>query len=108
MLFMLVSRTKPGTTRQQVIERLTRELHPETWDLVRHGVLSHIYYRVGEDPGFFALLHAPSLEEAKKLVANGVAGFQDNESTLAGGSGPLIFQIRIAKSRVARCRPLPS
>ena len=74
MLFMLVSRTKPDTKRQQVVDRLTRELHPETWDLVRRGVLSHVYYRVGEDPGFFALLSAPSLEEAKELVASGVAG----------------------------------
>jgi hypothetical protein len=72
MLFMLVSRTKPGTKRQQIIDRLTKGLHPETWDLVRHGVLSQVYYRVGEDAGFFALLSAPSLEEAKDLVERGV------------------------------------
>jgi hypothetical protein len=73
MLFMLVSRVKPGTKRQQLVDRLTSQLHPETWDLVRHGVLSHVYYKVGEEPGFFALLSAPSLEEAKALVARGVA-----------------------------------
>jgi hypothetical protein len=37
MLFMLVSRTKPGTKRQQIVDRLTEKLHQEMWDLVRHG-----------------------------------------------------------------------
>src|SRR5262245_26131997 len=69
MLFMLVSRAKPGTQREQLVERLTRELHPETWDLIRRGELSHILYKVGDEPGFFALLNAPSFEAAKSLVA---------------------------------------
>jgi hypothetical protein len=34
--------------------------------------LSHIYYKVGEEPGLFALLNAPSLQEAKALVARSV------------------------------------
>jgi hypothetical protein len=73
MLFMLVSRAKSGTKREQLVDRLTHEMHPETWDLVRHGELSHIYYRVGEEPGFFALLNASSLEEAKARVARALA-----------------------------------
>jgi hypothetical protein len=68
MLFMLVSRTKKGATREQLVERLTRQLQPETWELVRRGALSHILYKTGEEPGFFALLHASNLEEAKSLV----------------------------------------
>jgi hypothetical protein len=72
-LFMLVSRAKPGTERPQLVDRLTRQLHPERWDLVRRGELSHLYYGVGEEPGFFALLNAPSLDEAKELVARVVA-----------------------------------
>ena len=68
MLFMLVSRAKPGINRDQLVKRLTNQLHPETWDLVRRGALSHVLYRVDEEPGFFALLNAPSLEEAKSLV----------------------------------------
>jgi hypothetical protein len=68
MLFMLVSRTKKGTTREQLVERLSRQLQPETWELVRRGALSHILYKTGEEPGFFALLNASDLEEAKSLV----------------------------------------
>ena len=79
MLFMLVSRAKPGTKREQLIERLTREMHPETWDLVRHDVLSHIYYKVGEEPGFFALLNAPSLQEATAMVAKSAARSEEFE-----------------------------
>jgi hypothetical protein len=72
MLFMLVSRPRPGTTRQQLIEHLTGRLHPETWDLIRHGELSHVLYKVGDEPGFFAVLNAPSIEDAKAKVDRGV------------------------------------
>jgi len=54
-------------------------MHPETWDLVRHGLLSQIYYKVGEEPGFFALLNAPSLEEAKALVATSATRTEEFE-----------------------------
>jgi hypothetical protein len=73
MLFMLVSRAKPGTTREQLVERLTCQVHPETWELVRRGELSHILYKVGDEPGFFALLNAPSFEDAKSLVDSSAA-----------------------------------
>jgi hypothetical protein len=53
--------------------------HPETWDLVRHGELSHIYYKIGEEPGFFALLSAPSLDEAKARVARGLTSVEEFE-----------------------------
>ena len=35
MLFMLVTRPKAGATREQMIEHLTRHLHPETWELAQ-------------------------------------------------------------------------
>jgi hypothetical protein len=79
MLFMLVSRAKPGTKREQLVDRLTHEMHPETWDLVRHGELPHIYYKIGEEPGFFALLSASSLEEAKARVARALASVEEFE-----------------------------
>jgi hypothetical protein len=41
MLFMLVSHARPGTKREQLVERLARQLHFETWDLVRQGVRLH-------------------------------------------------------------------
>ena len=73
MLFMLVSRPKPGKSREMLIERLSTQMNPETWDLVRHGTLSHILYKVGDEPGFFAMLNAASLEAAKAMVAGASA-----------------------------------
>jgi hypothetical protein len=68
MLFMIVSRAKPGVKREALVEHLTRQMRPETWDLVRHGALSHILYNVGEKPGFFALLNAPDIKDAQALI----------------------------------------
>jgi hypothetical protein len=73
MLFMLVSRPKQGMTREQLIERLTRQVHPETWDLIRHGELTNILYKVGDEPGFFALLNASTIENARALLASSAA-----------------------------------
>jgi hypothetical protein len=72
MLFMVNSRPRAGATREQLIEHLTRRLDPSTWDLIRHGVLSHVLYKVGVEPGFFGVLNAPSIEEANKIIAAGV------------------------------------
>ena len=71
MLFMVNSRPTAGATREQLIEHLTRRLDPATWDLIRHGVLSNVYYKVGDEPGFFAVLNAASIDEARKIVAGG-------------------------------------
>ena len=79
MLFMLVSRAKPGTQREELVGRLTGELHPETWELIRHGELSNVYYKIGEEPGFFALLNAPGIEEAEALVERSAARLEDFE-----------------------------
>ena len=72
MLFMLNSRPRSGATREQLIEHLTRRLNPSTWDLIRHGVLSQVLHKVGDEPGFFAVLNAPNLEEAKAMAEKGV------------------------------------
>ena len=72
MLFMLNSRPRAGATREQLIEHLTRRLDPSTWDLIRNGVLSQVLYKIGDEPGFFAVLNAPSVEEAKAMVERGV------------------------------------
>ena len=68
MLFMLISRPKAGTTRQQLVQTLTQRLQPGAWDLIRRGTLSHVLYKVGDKPGFFAVLHAPSVEQARSIV----------------------------------------
>jgi hypothetical protein len=72
MLFMVNSRPRSGATREQLIEHLTRRLDPSTWDLIRHGVLSQVLYKVGDEPGFFGVLNAPNLEEAKAMAEKGV------------------------------------
>ena len=72
MLFMVSSRPKVGATREQLIQHLTRRLDPSTWDLIRKGVLSHILYKVGDEPGFFAVLNASSSEETKAIVDAGI------------------------------------
>jgi hypothetical protein len=68
---MLTTRPKAGATREQLIEHLTRRLNPSTWDLIRYGVLSNVFYKVGDEPGFFAVLSAPTLEEARAAVERG-------------------------------------
>jgi hypothetical protein len=72
VLFMVVSRPKPGTKREQLIDRLTQTMDPEGWDLVRRGELSQIMYKVGDEPGFFALLSAPSAKEASAMIERGI------------------------------------
>ena len=62
--------------REQLIEHLTRRLNPSTWDLIRNGALSHVLYKMGDEPGFFAVLNAPSIEEANKIVASGVENLE--------------------------------
>jgi hypothetical protein len=54
MLFKVSSRARPEATREQLIEHLTRRLDPATWDLIRQGVVSHVLYKVGDEPGFIA------------------------------------------------------
>ena len=64
---MLSNQPKPGTKREQLIEHLTRQIKHETWGLIRHGDLSRVLY-TGDEPGFFALLNAHSVEDTKGLV----------------------------------------
>ena len=71
MLFMVSSRPKPGVTREQMAEHLSRRMHPSTWDLVRHGALSNLFYKVGDEPGFVAVLSAPTVEDARATVERG-------------------------------------
>ena len=71
VLFMVSSHPKAGATRERLVEHLTRRLDPSTWDLIRHGVLSQVFYKVGDEPGFYAVLNAPSLEDAKTIIDAG-------------------------------------
>jgi hypothetical protein len=66
-----VTRPKAGATREELVVRLTQRLNPATWDLIRYGILSHVLYKVGDEPGFFAVLNAATLKEAQAMVAGG-------------------------------------
>lgn len=68
MLFMLESQPQPGVTRQQLAEHFTDKLNPSTWDLIRHGVVSNVLFKTGSEIGFYAVLSASSLEEARSIV----------------------------------------
>ncbi len=68
MLFMLISKPKLGFTREQLVDKLSQRVKPGAWDLIRKGDLSHVLYKVGDEPGFFAVLQAASLEQAKEMV----------------------------------------
>ena len=68
MLFIIESQPRPGVTRQQLVEHFTGKLTPATWDLIRYGVVSNLLFKTGSEVGFFAVLSAPSLEEARSIV----------------------------------------
>jgi hypothetical protein len=68
MLFMLESQPRPGVTREQMAEHFTGKLNPSTWDLIRHGVVSNVLFKTGSEIGFYAVLSASSLEEARSVV----------------------------------------
>ena len=68
MLFMVTSRPKAGTTREQLIEHLTRRLHPSTWALIRNGVLSQVLYKVGDEPGFLESSTHPASRKQKRWL----------------------------------------
>ena len=68
MIFMINARSKAGLREQKSSLTLQKGLDPATWNLIRNGLLSFICYKVGDEPGFFAVLSAPSIEEAQALV----------------------------------------
>ena len=52
MLFMLSTQPKPGVTREQLVLHLTSRLNPATWDVIRNGVVSNVFFKTGDEPGF--------------------------------------------------------
>jgi hypothetical protein len=52
MLFFINSRIGSGATRDQVIAHLSKNIEKESWELVRKGVITHWFFKVGEQPGF--------------------------------------------------------
>jgi hypothetical protein len=68
MLFMLESQPRPGVTRQQLVDHFTGKLNPSTWDLIRHGVVSNVLFKTGSEIGYYAVLSASSLDEARSVI----------------------------------------
>lgn len=68
MLFMLESQPRPGVTRQQLVDHFTGKLNPSTWDLIRHGVVSNVLFKTGSEIGYYAVLSASSLDEARSII----------------------------------------
>ena len=52
-----------------VIDHLTSKMDPSTWDLRRTGKIKQIYYTMGDEPGFIAIINSSGLAEVKALVA---------------------------------------
>jgi hypothetical protein len=68
MLFSINSRICPGVTRDQVIAHLNKNIEKEGWDLVKKGVLTHWFYKVGDQPGVVAMLNCDNIEEVRSLL----------------------------------------
>jgi hypothetical protein len=47
-------------------------LNPSTGDAIRRGLVSNVLYKVGDEPGFFAVLSASSVQEAQVLIDRAV------------------------------------
>ena len=70
MLYMLNSRAKPGISREHLIERLKQRWHLSSWELVRTGQVSNVFYKIGAEPGITAVIHATDETQAKSLLAH--------------------------------------
>ena len=64
MLFFVNSRMGKGVTRDQIIEHFSQDFDPKAWELVKKGILSQLYYKVGDEPVLIALINCDSIEEA--------------------------------------------
>ena len=57
-----------GVTRDQIIEHFSQDFDPEAWELVKKGILSQLYYKVGNGPGVIALINCDSVEESRIMA----------------------------------------
>jgi hypothetical protein len=69
MQFMIRSVRRPGVSKKKLIEHFTSRMDPKTWDLIRTGKVAHLYYTLGDEPGFFAIVNADDIEEVKAGAA---------------------------------------
>jgi hypothetical protein len=66
MQFLCNSRPCPGVTRDQVLKYFREsEISDEAWELTKKGVISHWYYKLGEQPGVAFVVSAASADEVR-------------------------------------------
>lgn len=68
MLFMLESKARRSASRHQLIRHFSGGASPLAQDLIRRGIVTNVLYKSTNDVGFFALLSAPTPEEACRIV----------------------------------------
>ena len=68
MLFMIETQPRPGVTRAQLVAHFTGAPIPSEWSLIRSGVVTNVLFKIGADVGFYALLSAPTAQEARSIV----------------------------------------
>ena len=69
MQYVVKSVRKPGVSNKELIEHFTARMNPKAWELVRTDKVKHLYYLLGEEPGFFAIVDAESIEQVKTTAA---------------------------------------
>ena len=68
MRFMIETQPRPGVTRAQLVAHFIGAPNPTDWNLIRSGVVTNVLFKIGADVGFYALLTAPTAQEAQSIV----------------------------------------
>ena len=69
MRYMANSRIPDGVTPERLIEFFEENgIAPESWDFVRHRVVTEYALKVGEAPGVILFMEVDSPEEAADVV----------------------------------------
>jgi hypothetical protein len=58
----------PGATRNQIINHFKKDIEKNTWEQMKKGIITHWYFKVGDQPGVVAILDCESIEEARHMV----------------------------------------
>ena len=68
---MISGRPRAGVAGDELISDLTGRLDPATGFDPKSCLISSVFYKVGDEPAFFAILSAPSIEQARQLAKAG-------------------------------------
>jgi hypothetical protein len=73
MAFMVMTKRRPGVSREQLIEHLTSKMHPSTWELIRKEKIEQLFFITGDEPGFFAVVNSDDIDEVKAMVHEAIS-----------------------------------